>query len=535
MRLALATLTAASTLMLTGCSQVLPVAAPPAPVTDELSLLTSSVNNLTYPPYLRSEPAPAPDQGYDARTAALLGTRTTPSVAAARRTRLEKDASQFGPISGRWLLLPLGVGFKPYTGALNPAQSLGRSDGSFVEPGANGRADVAETTARMVELATAADDRALTNALRGRTANWLSRAAHSSTLAVAAPAAEALRLLLGHKVSTTARFRAPDTSDFSHLDDGRRAALLDDTYDYVRLRHAEGRRPDVDADVWLHVLDANVSTAEAPELFELTAVLRGAGVPRERLSTITQRLEANHLPNGLYRDPSMYAGDPSTTMFALALRHQAGESMADTRLADGASKAVRQQPRAGGALKFVLGSLAALTRGGDATSAARGFCAKQQTVGIAEVPSWTFEALTCRLDGVPIAMPSLVPWSTRDAHGIVEAAHVVVALDDLHRLGDVPAWLRDAVAAAPQTLDPARLGGLRNAVVVLAAIRALHGTVAPVVANGLSRYAARSLGCPGYPDLYRALPDDPFGCDLATTLAVRRYLDPAIQKEGSDE
>lgn len=525
-------LAVASAVSLTACAHT------PAsePVSQEMDMLTSSVNHLTYPPYLRGEPAPAPDQAYDARTATLLGVGRPAAVSKSTRTELVRDARQFGPITGRWLLRALGDDFASWTGDLGAVQAFGRRDGSYAEPGTTARAAVAETTERVVELATSSGDTALTKRLRGRTSRWLSDAACSHRLEVAAPAAEALRLL--HRPPAVAETSAPDSTGFPTLSGGQRRHLLDRTYDYVRLRQASAQRVDIDTELWLHVLNTNISTLSAQSVYELTVILRGAGVSARQLSAVAGRLGTDRLPDGLYRDPSSYAGDLSTTVYALALRHQAGESMVDANLSAGVAEAEKNRAnRSDRDSTFVIDSLSALSDARRAGPAVTDVCGQAATVRIDDVPSWAFVAMTCRLVGATLATSSFLRWPTDNAHGLVEAAWVVVSLGDVGRLTDVPGWIRRAIPARPRlsAVRPARLGGLANAAAVLAAISDVHGTVARAVVHAVSRRAAASRGCPGFPDLYRAVPGDPFSCDLATTLAVLRYLDPEVKEGRSDE
>lgn len=503
-----------------GCSQTSP---PAHPVTAELSTLTSSMTHLIYPPFLRSEPAPPADQGYDARTAALLGLPTTASLAGQRRAELQRHAAAFGPVTGRWLLLPLLDAFRPWLASLPVARALGQIDARCADRTANCAADRAVTVDRAVELAMATKNTTLLQRLRHDTP-WLKRTAASPDLDAAAAAAHALHLL-GRPVPVNPRAQAPDAASFPNLTAAQREALLQQTYDVVRLQQASAEHVDLDVTSWLHVLDANASTLSAAMLYQLTTVLRGGGVPHERLGAITRRLQNDRLPDGLYRDPSSYVGDPTTTLYALALRSDAGETLVDPTLASGAAEFAKQQSdHTDAGTDFLLSSITALTAGKPPSPQSP--CEDTSPIGLDDVPGWAFVGMVCQLDGTAIATPSFVRWPTDTPHGLVEAATVVVTLSAAGHEADIPAWVRAGLPAglAPAAVQLQKVAGLAHAATIVGALRDLHGTVPPALLHAVAAQADGSRGCPGYPDLYRAVPDEEFSCDLVTTLAVRRYL-----------
>lgn len=510
----LTTLAAVATL-LGGCAHH---SARQKPIDRELASLTSDVNGLTYPPYLRGEPGDVRIVAFAARIVTALDGSPPRVAAGSGRKYLVEGARAYGPVSGRWLVLPYKADLHGYVDDIAAVRGRRSKDGWYADYSKAPRSVRIQTTARALALIASAGGIDRSDAeLTGR---WLRSQLPNASLTEAADVAEALATL--HQRIPRARAVAlPGASDFRRLSQDARSDLLVRTAAYVRSEVAAGRRVSLDREVWLKVFDASVGDLPADDLETLILVLLSAGVPPVRLNRALLRFRSDQLPDGLFRDPQSFAGDPRTTLYALALRGQAGVNTTDRQL----STALAEVPRRDvGPIdpdsELVVAAGRDASDGSHNKRSDRGRCGQKRSLQKIAVRSWQLIGLACDLLGRAVAIPAVRPWSPANPEGGVAAARLVNTLRDADPGAPVPAWVR-----RPDLVDllgrPGDLGNIENLAEVARAAIHLGGPLDPSLDARLQRTLASAHGCPGLPDLYRAVARDRFGCDLATTLSVR--------------
>ncbi|WP_406331125.1 hypothetical protein [Streptomyces sp. NBC_00203] len=499
----------------------------------QFDLLVSKQNGYYYHPFLRQEPAGPAAQSYALRTLSELGRDPKTSIAAAGVASLRREALETSSLWGRDWMIPLR--------RAGAAGALGRSDaaavnktrtegGWYVDSALGKDGDPARlgaTWAALEVLDALGRLRDLPAADRATTVNWLRSLAGKSTAPDRGSAlARSLQLLKEPVPAALTRIAAPRTDDFSDITADTRATRLDDTYAYVVIQEAAGKRPAVNREVWEPVLRDGAATLPYEQLYRLVHVLKAAGSPESVFAPVLKRLDGERLDDGTVRDPDAYIGNPDASLFVQRLRALAGWSRRDPALlaaldreeksADAGQEGAERLNRA------ALRKVTAAGGTGDAGDQARQLCADPQvlpaTVTEQNATQWQRTALTCADAGVHVGDPKTGTWSLDTPDRVVAAATVAVGLADSGRSGDIPSWITaDALKGWAQ--NPDRFTSVYQYALVVRAYLLGGGALDVTLREALGRGITPYQGCPGLPNLYQVGGGDS-ACDLKTTWSV---------------
>ncbi|MDX3571976.1 hypothetical protein [Streptomyces sp. ID05-47C] len=508
----------------------------------QFDLLVSEQNGYYYHPFLRQEPAGPQAQSYALRTLAELGRDPRTGMAGERVASFRREALEASPLWGREWLVPLWrTGAREALGAGDAADvnRLRAAGGWYVDPALGDDGDAARlgaTWAALEVLDALGRLPELPAADRAATVSWLrATAGRVRALDQAGALARSLRLLKEPVPAPLTRVAAPRTDDFADLTPETRAVRLDDTYSYVLLQEAAGKRPAVDRRIWEPVLRDGAATLPYEQLHNLVHILKAAGSPNSAFAPVLKRLDGERLDDGTVRDPDAYLGSPDASLFVQRLRALAGWSREDPALLT----ALRREETSGeagqeGPERLNRAALRTVTEGGgDASEPARQLCADPRvlpaTVTETNATPWQRTALTCTDAGVTTGVPEIGRWRADTPERVVAAATVVVGLADSGRRDAVPSWI-DAGTLKRWALHPDRFTSVYGYALVVRAYALLGGRLDAALREALGRGVTPYEGCPGLPGLYRVGGGDE-ACDLKTTWSVwtlDRQLDGAM-------
>ncbi|WP_282702882.1 hypothetical protein [Streptomyces sp. CC219B] len=492
--------------------------------------MVSRQNGYHYPPFLQEQPAGPEAQSYALRTLDELGRRPRTSASAARVASLRREALASSPLWGRNWLVPLrraGASEALGAGDARAVKRLRARGGWYTDPALGDDTDAARlgaTWAALDVLEALGELRDVPTADRDVTAKWLhSRAAKSMPLDQGAALASALRLLdrpVPHALTTVA---APRTDDWASLTPAGRTDRLNDTYHYVLIQEAAGRRPRIDRGIWEAVLREGAAGLPYEQLYCLVRVLKTAGSPDSLFAPVGRRLDEARIDDGTVRDPAAYLGNPDASLFVERLRALAGWSRRDPRLL----AALDREEKAGNASRedterLARAALRRVASGGPTSEDARRLCADDAvlptTVTENNATRWQRTALNCADAGVDIGAPEIGTWKPDTPGAVVAAATVTVGLADagLHERG--PTWM-DARDLQPWARNPGRFPSLYDYSLVVRAYSLLGGVLDAELEEALGSGVTPYRGCPGLPDVYQVGDGDP-ACDLKTTWGV---------------
>ncbi|MET9294430.1 hypothetical protein [Streptomyces sp. NPDC003077] len=508
----------------------------------------SEQNGLYYHPFLREEPAGPEAESYALRTLSALGSEPKISSAGARVSSFRNGALEASPLWGRYWLIPLlRGGVSEVLGAKDArdVEKLRKKGGWYADPvlGDDGDAQrLGATWAALEVLEALGKLKELPDDEKELTVRWLrSLAGKPREFEEAGALARSLHLLGAPVPEALTRTKAPRMDDFAELAPDARATRLRDTYGYVLVQEAAGRRPALDRTAWEQVLAHNTEALDYEQLFYLVHVLKAAGTPTSAFAAVRKRLGGNQLDDGTVRDPSAYLGNPDASLFVERLRSVAGWRTDDPKLLT-ALEREEKSPDAGrdGAERLNRAALRAVAGDQDTSEAAGKLCADAtvlpRQVTEQNATQWQRTALTCHDAGVTVQAPQIASWRLDTPERVAAAATVVVGLHDAGVEDAVPSWIT-ADALADWAANPDRLTSVYDYALVARAHALLGGnpdadgtddTDDKGAGNGKTDAAMRDAlrrgitpyrGCPGLPDLYRIGGDDP-GCDLKTTWAV---------------
>ncbi|MFH9827050.1 hypothetical protein [Streptomyces bobili] len=498
------------------------------PAARQFDLLVSEQNGYHYPPFLREQPAAPEAQSYALRTLSELGRGAATTMSAERVASMRGEALSASPLWGRTWLIPLdraGAGSALGTDDVKSVEGLRAEGGWYVDPALGDDGDAARLGATWAALDVL---RALGRQGSPHTGDWLrSLLATPRPLDESAALASALRLLDQPVPAALAAFDTPGTSDWVTLPPGSRTERLLDTYHYVLIQEAVGRRPDLDRRTWEAVLREGAVTLSFENLYYLVHVLKAAGSPASVFRPVVERLENDRLDDGTLRDPHAYVGNPDASLFVERLRAIAGWPLGDRRLV----AALDREERSGsvGDVTERL-SRAALRR--VATGATDGgvdehvtrLCADPEVlprvVTEQNATLWQRTALDCTDTGADseIATPEVRRWKLDTPARTVAAATVAVGLTDAGQRDRIPPWITPAVLGR-WAREPSRFTSIYDYTLVVRAYSLLGGTVDASMRDVLVRGVTAYRDCAGLPDLYQVGGGDP-ACDLKTTWGV---------------
>ncbi|MGV9449995.1 hypothetical protein [Streptomyces sp. NPDC003635] len=495
----------------------------------QFELLVSAQNGYHYPPFLRDQPAPPEAQSYALRTLSELGRSPRASASADRVAALRRGALAASPLWGRDWLVPLRRAGAPEALGAADARAVRKfraKGGWYVDPALGDdtvAARLGATWAALDVLEALGRLRDLSAADRAATVRWLrSRVRTGLPLDRSAALASSLRLLDEPVPAALTSIAAPGTGDWATLTPHGRADRLNDTYHYVLIQEAAGRRPDIDRATWEAVLREGADTLPYEQLYYLAHVVKAAGASREVFAPVVRRLEKERLDDGTVRDPAAYVGNPEASVFVERLRAVAGRPRTDPRLL----AALDHDERSGNASQDGTERLsrAALRRlaGGDTGEDARVLCADSallpRIVTRHNATQWQRTALNCADAGADIGSPEVREWKPSTPDTAVAAATVVVGLSDIGRRARGTFRI-----AAPDlrrwALRPERFAALYDYSLVVRAYALLDGALDAPLRAALRAGVTPYRGCPGLPDLYQVGAGDP-ACDLKTTWGV---------------
>ncbi|OIJ85488.1 hypothetical protein [Streptomyces colonosanans] len=501
--------------------------------------LVSQVNGLYYHPFLREERGSAEAQFYALRTLEETGAKPRVTVGAETVAALRSDAVEASALWGRYWLVPLhdaGVSGVLGPGDTRNVEKLRTGGGWYEDPSLDRESDEGRLSATWaaleVEAATGSLGK-LPAAEKAATVGWLGRLAGGRRpLDNAAALARCLHLLGEPVPASLTSVAAPDASGFTTRSGEERAALLEDTYNYVLLQESAGKKPHLDRGTWQQALTHNAESLDYEQLYDLVHILRAAGSPKGAFSAVTGRLERERMQDGTVRDPSSYLGTPDASLFVQRLRDVAGWRVRDKRLL----RAVEEQantpdaPRDGAARL----SMAALkhSAGGAALSDQEAALCRDpstvpDTVTADNVVNWQRAVWNCAESGVPTKAPSVNRWSVDDLENAQATATLVVGLHQAGQEDQIPGWLT-ADALRRWVDNPGPRANVYDHALIVRAYLLLGGHADESVVKQLARQFRAHRGCPGLPGLYR--PDSEPACDLKTTWAVWE-LDKALDRK----
>ncbi|WP_432158272.1 hypothetical protein [Streptomyces sp. bgisy153] len=514
----------------------------------QFDVLASGENGYYYHPFLRREPAGPQAQSYALRTLTELGRDPKTSMSPADAASFRHDALETASLWGRDWLVPLrragagdvlgpadatAVGKARAEGGWYVDSALG-DDGDAARLGGTWAAlDVLDAVDGLDDLP--ADDRATTVAWLRSLADAPASAPGGRPLDQSSALAASLRLLHEPVPATLTRVPAPRTDDYAGLTPEARGQRLADTYAYVVVQEAAGRKPAVDRGTWEPVLRDGAAELPYEQLYQLVHVLRAASSPRSLFTPVIERLEADRLDDGTVRDPDAYLGNPDASLFVQRLRALAGWSRRDPGLLSALDREehapdVSQE----GAERLNRAALRQVTDGDDdAADQARKLCADPTvlpaTVTEQNATVWQRTALTCTDADAPAAVPTVARWALDTPARLVAAATLTVGLADAGHRDAVPSWIT-ADALRPWAQNPDRFPSVYDYALVARAYVLLGGPVDGTLRAALDRGITPHRGCPALPDLYQVGGGDT-ACDLKTTWAVwtlDRRLDGAM-------
>lgn len=507
----------------------------------QFQLLVSEQNGYYYHPFLRQEPAGPQAQSYALRTLSALGRDPRTGMAAERVASFRREALEASPLWGREWLVPLWrTGAREALGAADAAEvnRLRTAGGWYVDPALGNDGDAARlgaTWAALEVLDALGRLPELPAADRAATVSWLrATTGRVRGLDQAGALARSLELLGEPVPAPLTRIAAPRTDDFADLTPDARAVRLDDTYSYVLVQEAAGKRPAVDRRNWEAVLRDGAATLSYEQLHHLVRVLKAAGSPDSAFTPVLRRLDGERLDDGTVRDPDAYLGNPDASLFVQRLRALAGWSRKDPALLtaldreEASGEASQEGPE-----RLNRAALRAVTEGGDGSAAARSLCADPRvlpaTVTETNAGQWQRTALTCADAGITTGVPAVGEWRADTPDRVVAAATVVVGLADSGRRDAVPSWI-DAGALKRWALHPDRFTSVYGYALVVRAYALLGGPLDATLREALGRGITPYRGCPGLPGLHQVGGGDQ-ACDLKTTWSVwtlDRQLDGAM-------
>ncbi|MCD9877050.1 hypothetical protein, partial [Streptomyces guryensis] len=383
--------------------------------------LVSQVNGLYYHPFLREERGSAEAQSYALRILAETGAKPKVTVGATTATALRSDALKTSALWGRYWLVPLreaGVSAVLGRRDTQDVEKLRTGRGWYEDPALGEKSDEGRLGATWAALEVEAATGTLTKlpaADKAATAGWLGRLADGRPrLDEAAALARCLHLLGKSVPGSLTSLAAPDTSRFTERPDKERAALLEDTYNYVLLQESAGKEPRVDRKTWQQALSHNVGSLDYDQLYSLVHILRAAGSSKGAFSAVTRRLEQERMQDGTVRDPSSYLGTPDASLFVQQLRSLAGWPVRDKRLLSAVEEQANAQdaPR-DGAARLNLAALKHSAGGEPLSRQEAALCQDPSTVPATvtadNVVAWQRAAWDCAESGI-----LSIPWFRRD-------------------------------------------------------------------------------------------------------------------------
>ncbi|MEU7054474.1 hypothetical protein [Streptomyces sp. NPDC046197] len=496
----------------------------------QFDLLVSKQNGYYYHPFLRLQPAGPREQSFALRTLSELGRDPRTSIDSAQARSLRQDALGASSLWGRDWLIPLrragadeALGDADVTD-VNRSRAKGGwyVDSALGDDGVAARLGATWAALEVLDALGRLDD--VPAADRSGTVTWLrSLAGAPRPLDQSSALARSLQLLKQPVPAALTRIPAPRTDDFAGLTPDARATRLADTYSYVLIQEAAGRRPAVHREVWEPVLRDGAATLPYEQLYELVHALKAAGSPKRVFAPVLKRLEGERLDDGTVRDPDAYLGNPDASLFVQRLRTLAGWSQEDP----GLLAALDREEHSGdvsqeGAERLNRAALRRVTTGADTSAAARQLCADPRllpaTVTEANATQWQRTTLNCADAGVPTGTPKTGTWSLDTPDRVAAAATVTVGLADSGHRDAVPSWIT-AAALRQWAQNPGRFTSVYPYTLVVRAYSLLGGALDPALRDALGRGVTPYRGCPGLPDLYQVGGGDT-ACDLKTTWGV---------------
>ncbi|MEU8991567.1 hypothetical protein AB0C98_35160 [Streptomyces sp. NPDC048558] len=496
----------------------------------QFDLLVSKQNGYYYHPFLRQQPAGSQAQSFALRTLSELGRDPKTSMGSDQVRTFRRGALETSSLWGRDWLIPLwraGADEALGTGDAVEVNKARTKGGWYVDSALGDDSDAARlgSTWAALEVLDALgrlDD--VPPADRAVTVTWLrSLADKPRALDQSSALARSLQLLKEPVPATLTRIAAPRTDDFADLTPDDRATRLADTYSFVLIQEAAGKRPAVDRQVWEPVLRDGAATLPYEQLYSLVHVLKAAGSPKSVFAPVLKRLDGERLDDGTVRDPDAYIGNPDASLFVQRLRALAGWSRKDP----GLLTALEREEKSGdvsqeGAEQLNRAALRKATAGGDTSEQAQRLCANPQvlptTVTEHNATQWQRTTLNCADADASTDTPTIGTWSLDTPDRVVAAATVAVGLADGDHRDRIPSWI--TVDALKQwARNPDRFTTLYEYTLVVRAYVLLDGPVDAALREALGRGVTPYKGCPGLPDLYQVGGGDD-ACDLKTTWGV---------------
>ena len=501
--------------------------------------LVSQANGLYYHPFLREERGSPEAQSYALRILEETGAKPKVTVGATTAAALRSDALKTSALWGRYWLVPLREAGAPAVlgrGDAQDVEKLRTGSGWYEDPALGEKSNEGRLGATWAALEVEAATGTLAKLPatdKAATADWLGRLADGRPqLDEAAALARCLHLLGRSVPGSLTSVAAPDTSGFTERPAKERAALLEDTYNYVLLHESAGKKPRVDRKTWQQALSHNVASLDYDQLYSLVHILRATGSSKGAFPAVTRRLEQERMQDGTVRDPSSYLGTPDASLLVQQLRSVAGWPVRDKRLLAAVEEQANSQdaPR-DGAARLNLAALEHSAGGQPLSRQEAALCRDPSTVPATvtadNVAAWQRAAWVCAESGVPIPVPSVTRWSADDLEGAQAAATLVVGLHQADQEDRTPGWLTADVLRR-WAADPGPRASVYDRALIVRAYLLLGGHADESLVRHLASQFRAHRGCPGLPGLYR--PDDEPGCDLKTTWAVWE-LDKALDRK----
>ncbi|WP_073759788.1 hypothetical protein [Streptomyces sp. CB02923] len=496
----------------------------------QFDLLVSKENGYYYHPFLRQSPAGPQAQSYALRTLTELGSSPKTSMDSAQAESFRQGALETSSLWGRnWMIALRQAGAGEVLGAGDAeAVNKTRNKGGWYVDSALGDEDDAarlgSTWAALEVLDALGRLDALPSADRSATLDWLrSLAAEPRPVDQSSALARCLQLLKEPVPGALTQAAAPRTDDFARLTPDARASRLADTYSYVVVQEAAGKRPAPDRKVWEPVLRDGAATLPHEQLYKLVHILKAAGSPKAVFAPVEKRLDGERLDDGTVRDPGAYLGNPDASLFVQRLRALAGWSREDAGLLTALEREEKSHDVSQeSAERLNRAALRKVTAGGDAGEPARQLCADPRvlpgSVTEQNATQWQRTALNCADAGAPVGTPKIGSWHLDTPDRVVAAATVAVGLADSDHRDSIPAWIT-ADALAQWARHPDRIDSVYGYVLVVRAYALLGGETDAALREALGRGVTQHKGCPELPDLYQVGGGDS-ACDLKTTWGV---------------
>ncbi|WP_200258606.1 hypothetical protein [Streptomyces sp. HSG2] len=480
---------------------------------------------------MRQQPAGSQVQSFALRTLSELGCDPKISMTSDQVRSFRRGALETSSLWGRDWLIPLrraGVDEALGTGDATAVNKARTNGGWYVDSALGDDGDAARlgSTWAALEVLDAlgclddlpSDDRAATVA-------WLRSLADDKPRALdqSSAVARSLQMLNEPVPAALTRIAAPRTDDFSDLTPDDRATRLADTYSFVVIQEAAGKRPAVNLQVWEPVLRDGAATLPYEQLYSLVHVLKAAGSPKSVFAPVWKRLDGERLDDGLVRDPDAYSGNPDASLFVQRLRALAGWS----RMDPGLLAALKREEKSGdvsqeGAEQLNRVALRKVTAGGGASEQARQLCVNPRvlptTVTEHNATQWQRTTLNCVDAGASTDTPTIGTWSLDTPDRVAAAATVAVGLADSGHRDRMPSWIT-AEALKQWARNPDRFTTVYDYTLVVRAYALLGGVLDAGLRDALGRGVTPCRGCPGLPDLYQVGGGDA-ACDLKTTWGV---------------